>query len=296
MRLFTVKKLLLLGGVMLLLIVTGTYLNRQNAPTQVSQIEKAITSVPTNLNIASNTALSSLAYSNPTLKLPLKTRAAQNHLIISVENKKEARDENEEDENAERKTEADRWAAEFKMIKDPKTGQIPRGIHAQEINAAKKVNKLQLPAETSSTGLNTRTLPVITTTVRGPNNYGGRTRAIAFDKRNTQIVLAGGVSGGVFRSTDGGGTWTRVAPAGDIHNLTAIAQDPSAPDTWYYGTGENSGNSASGTGGTYLCSGIWKSTDNGVTWTALAKMQSNLYAFDIAFGYISRLIRLTAII
>lgn len=196
------------------------------------------------------------------------------------------------DEEASKREEIEaRWKAEFDMVKDPKTGKIPAGIRKKEINAAQKVHELVLPAELSEDGVSLRTLPTIDVTVRGPINYGGRTRAIAFDKRNTQIVMAGGVSGGIFRSTDGGTTWSRVTPSGQIHSVTAIAQDPRAgqEDTWYFGTGE-SGNSASGTGASYLGHGIWKSTDNGVTWTALASTQGNLYSYDVDFDNISRIL------
>ena len=194
-------------------------------------------------------------------------------------------------EAAERKSVGDRWAVEFEMIKNPITGKIPKGIHQKGIGAAKKVRALQLPPELSEDGLSVRTLPTITTTVRGPNNYGGRTRAIAFDKRSTQIMLTGGVSSGIFRSTNGGGNWVRVTPAGEIHTVTAIAQDPRVGqgDTWYFGTGE-SNNSAGGTGAAYLGHGIWKSTDNGLNWTALTNTQGNLYAYDNDFDNINRII------
>jgi photosystem II stability/assembly factor-like uncharacterized protein len=49
--------------------------------------------------------------------------------------------------------------------------------------------------------------------------------------------MAGGVSGGLFRSTDGGANWTRVTPANEVHNVSSIAQDPrnGFQDTWYAG-------------------------------------------------------------
>jgi Secretion system C-terminal sorting domain len=194
-------------------------------------------------------------------------------------------------ENNERKSVGERWAAEFEMIKNPATGQIPKGVHQKGIGAAKKVRTLQLPPELSEDGLSLRTLPTITTTVRGPNNYGGRTRAIAFDKLNTQIMLAGGVSSGIFRSINGGGSWARVTPAGEIHTVTAIAQDPRVGQgaNWYFGTGENS-NSAGGSGAQYLGHGIWKSTDNGLTWAAITSTQGNLYSYDNDFDNINRII------
>jgi Secretion system C-terminal sorting domain len=223
--------------------------------------------------------------------LPIKAELTPPSIEPDLETEMDSEKEEAIKEDAERKSVGDRWAAEFKMIKNPITGQIPKGIHQKGIGAAKKVRALQLPPELSEDGLSVRTLPTITTTVRGPNNYGGRTRAIAFDKLNTQIMLAGGVSSGIFRSTNGGGSWSRVTPAGEIHTVTAIAQDPRAGQetTWYFGTGEN-GNSAGGVGAAYLGHGIWKSTNNGLTWTALPSTQSNLYSYDNDFDNINRIV------
>ena len=207
---------------------------------------------------------------------------AQSDIEAAIED-----DEATEEANEKRTVEA-RWAAEFEMIKDPKTGQMPRGIHQKELIAAKKVRALQLPAELSEDGLSVRSLPTIGITPRGPNNYGGRTLALGIDVRNTNIVIAGGASAGIFRSTDGGANWTRVTPSGEIHSVTAIAQDTRAgqQDTWYCGSGERNSGSSNGVGATYFGNGLWKSTNNGVTWTALASTQSDLYSFDNDFDFI----------
>ena len=44
----------------------------------------------------------------------------------------------------------------------------------------------------------------------GPDNVGGRTRAIAMDPNNNNILFAGSVSGGLFKSVNGGNNWNRV--------------------------------------------------------------------------------------
>ncbi len=249
---------------------------QKNAPNQ--------TTLPEHKGSSSMVMASKSNKAKPKILSKLNTKEPSND-ELAYEEAKEAK------EAAERKSVEGRWAAEFEMIKDPKTGQIPKGIHQKEVNQAKKTRAFQLPAELGEDGVTLRTLPTIDITVRGPNNYGGRTRAIAFDKRNTQIIIAGGVSSGVFRSTNGGTTWTRATRAGLVHGVTAIAQDPRTgqEDTWYFGTGEN-GSSAGGTGASYLGNGIWKSTDNGVTWTALPSTQGNLYAFDLDFDNISRIL------
>jgi hypothetical protein len=197
--------------------------------------------------------------------------------------------EQEENEETKRINAEKRLQAEFKILKDPKTGKIPPGIHFKSVAAALRVPEFQLKSKDSDS--NDRAIPTITITSRGPNNYGGRTRALGFDTRDVNIVLAGGVTSGIYRSTNNGATWTRVTPAGQIHSLNCLAQDTRSgqQDTWYAGTGE-SGSSAGGTGASYLGFGIYKSTDNGVNWSALANTQSTLESYDSDFDYVGRIV------
>jgi photosystem II stability/assembly factor-like uncharacterized protein len=167
---------------------------------------------------------------------------------------------------------------------DPETGRIPREAPLLAADAAIKTKAFKPFVEGLLTGAELTVLP------RGPNNLGGRTRALGIDKRNAQIMMAGSVSSGLYRTTNGGTTWTRVAPIGQIHNVTSLAQDPRAgfEDNWYYGTGESVGNSAS-LGSTYLGNGIWKSTDNGLTWAPLASTITVLESFTSAFDFVHRI-------
>lgn len=181
----------------------------------------------------------------------------------------------------------ERLQFEFDMLKDPKTGKVPRMAASQALEAA-----YNAPAY-SSLWAPESSIPGVTITAKGPNNLGGRTRAIGIDVNNTSIMIAGSVSSGVFRTTNGGTSWTRVSPSGQIHNVTAIAQDTRTgqTNTWYYGTGESSGNSAT-LSSSYRGFGIWKSTDNGVTWAQLASTVSGnlLESFDSHFDYCTRLV------
>ncbi|HYM94343.1 MAG TPA: hypothetical protein VET23_09415, partial [Chitinophagaceae bacterium] len=159
---------------------------------------------------------------------------------------------------------------EFDMLRNPVTGTIPRNVLDEELGFARAI------PEKGSLGNTAARLDDLNTYYpAGPNNQGGRTRALAYDIRYdgsaNKVILAGGVSGGIMRSTDGGNSWTRVSPDNEIHNVTCIAQDPRAgnQDTWYAGGGEVYGNSASDIGAIYLGFGLYKSTDNGVTWTKL---------------------------
>jgi Secretion system C-terminal sorting domain len=293
-KMFTSKSFVLVCALACVAILATYWQPTKPAVAPIAATPQAAISEATNkIQATENLDIKESEAKKPVLAAKLSKKTAEtSHLSPLTEGA--ISDTEEAKEAAERKTVADRWEAEFQMIKNPTTGQIPKGVHQKGLGAAKKVRALQLPAELSEDGLTLRTLPTITTTVRGPNNYGGRTRAIAFDKRNTQIILSGGVSSGVFRSTDGGGSWTRLTPAGDVHGVTAIAQDPRAgqEDTWYFGTGESNSSAGGGGSASYLGHGLWKSTDNGLTWTPVASTQAgnNLYSYDNDFDNISRIV------
>jgi hypothetical protein len=68
----------------------------------------------------------------------------------------------------------------------------------------------------------------------------GRTIAIAVHPTNANIVYVGTANGGLYRTTDGGATWTPLMDSAQSLAIGAIAIAPSSPDTVYVGTGEQS--------------------------------------------------------
>ncbi|MCB9170851.1 MAG: hypothetical protein H6594_10925 [Flavobacteriales bacterium] len=149
---------------------------------------------------------------------------------------------------------------DLERLHDPATGAIPTDIRRKELAFA-----ATLPTRA--------TAKTLTWTWRGPRNRGGRTRAIVVDRTDPQVVLAGSVTGGLWRTTDGGQSWTRTSPTDAMTGVSSIAQDPRPghEQTWYFGTGENYG-VVSGTSFSALLpgDGMFKSTDGGQSWTHLA--------------------------
>jgi hypothetical protein len=104
----------------------------------------------------------------------------------------------------------------------------------------------------------------------GPDNIAGRVRTVIFDNRDASAntLYAGGVSGGMFKSTNLGSTWAPVNQSGQNLNVSCMVQD--AAGTIYVGTGEGlntqiySGFGTPGYGysGGFVGQGIFKSDGN----------------------------------
>ena len=166
---------------------------------------------------------------------------------------------------------------------DPATGRIPLGMRARELAFASTVpsRESMLPKGANNTLANTFSSS-------GPANIGGRTRALAIDVTDEQTILAGGVSGGIWKSVDGGASWRAVTAPTQMVDVTCITQDTrkGKEKIWYAGTGELWGGSSELKG-----TGVYKSTDNGETWTSLsATFNSTPESWDHPFEFVWRLV------
>ncbi len=169
-------------------------------------------------------------------------------------------------------------------LADPATGRLPVDIHRLEREFAAGMPR------GGDKALN------INWSFRGPNNVGGRTRALAVDVSDPTFgtLLAGGVSGGMWRSVDDGASWTLTTGSSQIHHVSALVQDtrPGHRNIWYYGTGEGEGGSASWPTNEFYVhpgDGIFKSTDGGVSWSVLPSTAgSDPQVFDSAWQIVWR--------
>ena len=155
----------------------------------------------------------------------------------------------------------ERLAQEKLMTMDPALGYVPK---LELVEAQKKMFKQQkeLLAKTE--------IPNIVWNERGPNNVGGRTRAIMFDPNdpNAKKVWAGGVGGGIWYNDDitvSGTQWQNVDDFWSNMAVTSIDHDPVNTQLFYAGTGEGFGNFDAIQG-----DGVWKSTDGGTNWNQLS--------------------------
>ncbi len=179
--------------------------------------------------------------------------------------------ENKEEEEEGKKEESIRGAIEDMIFtsRDVDLGYIPYTKLFKAINEAKS----RVASPSRSRNLSGSLANSIWRS-RGPNNVGGRTRAIMIDASDPSRnrIWVGSVSGGVWRTEDitqADPQWQKLTLEIDNLAVGSMAQDPNNLSTVYVGTGEGFPNQDAVTG-----AGIFKTTDDGVTWEWLPSTQN----------------------
>ncbi len=87
------------------------------------------------------------------------------------------------------------------------------------------------------------------------SDNAGRMEDLVFDPKNPGIVYGCSEVGGIWKTTDGGGTWAPIGDKLSTMDFRRIAVDPKYPGVIYAASYKN---------------GVFKSIDAGATWTAFA--------------------------
>src|SRR2546426_3782826 len=93
------------------------------------------------------------------------------------------------------------------------------------------------------------------TSTNGPG--GGSIGTLAIDPVTPSTLYAGAYSGGVFKSTDGGGSWTAVNIGLTDFYVRTLAIDPQTPATLYAGTDRGNVFNSSNVGGRWGRDSAW---------------------------------------
>lgn len=80
-----------------------------------------------------------------------------------------------------------------------------------------------------------------------------------YNGTTNQEIWVGAASGGIWKTTNNGSTWTKINPDMDVLGIADILINPDDPDIIYVATGDGDGSD------TYSI-GVLKSTDGGSTW------------------------------
>ena len=159
----------------------------------------------------------------------------------------------------------------FRRHKDPATGTIPTGLYTSWY----KSDQDHALSRAGHDGTLSTGDPLDTVACLGPFTQGGRTRALlvsAADATN-HTFFAGSVSGGLWKSTNAGSSWTPVNDQAVNLAVTCITQSPLNSNNIYYATGESRGYSGENHGA-YPGAGVFKSTDGGNTFQQLSATAS----------------------
>ena len=108
----------------------------------------------------------------------------------------------------------------------------------------------------------------------------GRATAVVVDPTNSNKIYLGTAQGGVWRSLDGGATWTPIFDNAQSLAIGALALAPSSPTTLYVGTGE-SGIRIVGPVDAYFGVGVYR-IDNADTTATLVGPINPVYATGLS--------------
>jgi photosystem II stability/assembly factor-like uncharacterized protein len=98
----------------------------------------------------------------------------------------------------------------------------------------------------------------------GPAGMSGRIAAVDVLAADPDVIWVGAATGGVWKSTNGGITFTPVFDDQRVSGIGSVAIDPNTPDVVWVGTGEGNPRNSAGVG-----AGLYKTVDGGRTWTLL---------------------------
>jgi hypothetical protein len=192
-------------------------------------------------------------------------------------------------------------AQEFFALKRAPAGQ---SVPVERYSAARQQIESMRTYSTASRGFAGRTgsgvsaqsatpsLPNIGTWgALGPNNLGGRVRALVVDPTVNTTWYAGGVAGGVWKTTNSGTSWSAIGDSFANMAVSALAINPANNQWLLAGTGEGYFNSDAARG-----NGLFYSKDAGATWlpvtvtsTCATATQTYCYINDILWsssGYV----------
>ncbi len=98
----------------------------------------------------------------------------------------------------------------------------------------------------------------------GPALMSGRVVDIVVDPSRKQTWYVAAASGGVWKTTNAGATWSAVFQNEGSYSVGALALDPKNPNTIWVGSGESNNQRSVGYG-----DGVYRSDDGGRTWRNL---------------------------
>src|SRR5262249_46571012 len=104
----------------------------------------------------------------------------------------------------------------------------------------------------------------------GPALTSGRIIGFAVHPTNPDQYYVAVASGGVWKTTNAGTSWTPVFDGEGSYSIGYVTLDPKDPSVVWVGTGENNSQRSVGYG-----DGVYKSTNGGKSWARMKQMQAS---------------------
>jgi photosystem II stability/assembly factor-like uncharacterized protein len=127
-----------------------------------------------------------------------------------------------------------------------------------------------IPFGTAQTVVSAGDLAALTFRNIGPANMSGRFVDMAVVESDPYTFYVASATGGIFKTTDNGVTFSPVFEKENVHSVGAMAIFQPNPSLVWVGTGERANRQSSSWG-----DGIYKSTDAGRTWTNVGLRDSH---------------------
>ena len=144
-----------------------------------------------------------------------------------------------------------RWSTDV----EPRVAAFNGDLKAMDAATEQALIKQKNSAQSRSAGSWTLIGPTSTPTSGG----NGRVAGVRTMPGNNNILFACTPAGGLWKSTNSGANWTVITDAIPVIGATDLAIDPTNTNIMYLATGD-------GDAGDVRSTGIYKSTDGGVTW------------------------------
>ena len=119
-------------------------------------------------------------------------------------------------------------------------------------------------AAAAQAAITTRDMQAFTARQIGPAVTGGRVHDVEAVPSDPSTIYVASASGGLWKSTNRGITWTNVFDTMAVSTFGDVALAPSNPEIVYAGTGEQNNRQSTSYG-----NGVYRSDDGGATWRHL---------------------------
>ncbi len=156
------------------------------------------------------------------------------------------------------------------VVAAPAPAAAPAALGPPGVTAAKPAPSKPVARANAAPELTVDHLRSLTWRSIGPANMGGRVSEITLVPGKAHSVFVGTATGGLFRTDNGGTTWSPVFDDQPVMSIGSVVVAPSDSQIVYVGTGEGNGRNSSTWG-----NGIYKSMDGGGSFTHLGGLDDS---------------------